>query len=256
MPQNTRPQVPLERVVTYRGADVPSSYVPMWWEVVIRRGQVFFRWYNETSEMPIDAQYLEMRWLKTSTNCWKVVPTPTRMACLFYDLAFLILPAWENEVLPNYSKRERKNWSYFGVTAEGDLGNRCYKLVVEIAQLMRERLGSERLHNLDPLNCESAGDVLEGIMGLQAMGYNWDPTFIVSDVSIAVHHLWNTPQLQNQWDMRTVAAAMYDLMNLYSMDEDRLYRIHVANLAKQIGIKLTIGCVVGFRCASIVYSFV
>ena len=61
MPQKTRPQVPLERVVTYRGADVPSSYVPMWWEVVIRRGQVFFRWYNETSEMPIDAQYLDMR---------------------------------------------------------------------------------------------------------------------------------------------------------------------------------------------------
>ena len=142
--------------------------------------------------------------------------------------------------------------SYFGATG----WNRCYKLVIEIAQVMRENLGSERLRNLDSLNCESAGDLLEGIMGQQAMGYIWDPTFIVSDVSIAVHHLWNTPQLQNQWDMRTVAAAMYDLMNLYSMDEDRLYRIHVANLAKQIGIKLTIGCVVGFRCASIVYSFV
>ena len=102
MPQRSRSHVPLECVITYRG-----PYVPRWWQVVIRRGQVFFRWYNETSEMPIDAQYLEMRWLKTSTNCWKVVPTPTRMACLFYDLAFLILPAWENEVIPNYSRRGR-----------------------------------------------------------------------------------------------------------------------------------------------------
>ena len=245
MPQRSCPDVPLESVITYR-------HVPRWWQLVIRRGQVFVRWYNETSEMLVDAQYLEMRWLKSSENCWKVVPVPTRMACLFYNLAFLILPAWENEFLPHYSIRDRKNLSYFGATG----WNRCYKLVVEIAQVMRERLGSERLHNLDSLNCESAGDLLEGIMGVQAMGYIWDPTFIVSDVSIAVHDLWNTPQLQNQWDMRTVAAAMYDLMNLYSMDEDRLYRIHVANLAKQIGIKLSIGCVVGFRCASLVYSYV
>ena len=114
--------------------------------------------------MRIDAQYLEMRWLKTSTTCWKVVPKPTRMACLFYDLAFLILPAWENEVLPNYSKRERKNWSYFGVTAEGDLGNRCYKLVVEIAQLMRERLGEDR-HHLH------AGRIREGTAHL--IGASW-----------------------------------------------------------------------------------
>ena len=144
MPQTSRPHVPLECVITYRG-----PYVPRWWQLVIRRGQVFFRWYNETSEMPVDAQYLEMRWLKSSESCWKVVPKPTRMACLFYDLAFLILPAWENDVLPNYSKRERKNWSYYGTTANGDLGNRCYKLVVEIAQLMRENWGEDRLCILD-----------------------------------------------------------------------------------------------------------
>ena len=45
-----------------------------------------------TSEMPVDAQYLEMRWLKSSEGCWKVVPEPTRMAYLFYDLAFFTLP--------------------------------------------------------------------------------------------------------------------------------------------------------------------
>ena len=92
-------------------------------------------------------------------------------------------------------------------------------------------------------------------MGLQEMGQNWDPTYIVSEVSIAVHRLWNTPQLQNEWDLRTVAAAMYDLMNLYNMDEDRHYRIYVTKQAKQTGIKLSIGRVVGFRCAFIVYSF-
>ena len=118
-------------------------HVPRWWVLVIRSGQVFWRWYNETSEMRVDAQYLEMRWLKSSEGCWKVVPEPTRMAYLFYDLAFFTLPAWENDVLPNYSRRERKNWSYRGVTANGDLGNRVYKLVVEIAQYMRVKLGYE-----------------------------------------------------------------------------------------------------------------
>ena len=248
MPERSFPDVPLEFVITYR-------HVPRWWELVIRSGQVFWRWYNETSEMPVDAQYLEMRWLKSSEGCWKVVPEPTRMAYLFYDLAFFTLPAWENDVLPNYSKRERKNWSYRGVTANGDLGNRAYKLVVEIAQYMRIKLGYERLHVIEQLNCESAGDVLEGIMGLQEMGQNWDPTYIVSEVSIAVHGLWNTPQLQNEWDLRTVAAAMYDLMNLYNMDEDRRYRIYVTKQAKQTGMKLSIGRVVGFKCAFIVYSF-
>ena len=85
MPQRSCPDVPLESVITYR-------HVPRWWQLVIRRGQVFFRWYNETSEMPVDAQYLEMRWLKSSEGCWKVVPEPTRMAYLFYDLAFFTLP--------------------------------------------------------------------------------------------------------------------------------------------------------------------
>ena len=205
--------------------------------------------------MRIDAQYLEMRWLKTSTTCWKVVPKPTRMACLFYDLAFLILPAWENEVLPNYSKRERKNWSYFGVTAEGDLGNRCYKLVVEIAQLIRERLGSERLYNLDQFNSESAGDVLEAIMGLQAMGHNLDPTHIVSEVSISVYDLWCTPQLVNQWDLSTVANAMYRLMDLNSIIEDLSYQSHVAKVAEKTGIQLSIGRALGFRMADYVYRF-
>ena len=92
-------------------------------------------------------------------------------------------------------------------------------------------------------------------MGLQEMGCNWDPTFIVSEVSIAVYHLWNIPRLKTEWDMRTVAIAMYDLLNLYTMDEDRLYRIQVTKLAKQVGIKLSIGRVIGFRCPSVVYRF-
>ena len=48
---------------------------------------------------------------------------------------------------------------------------------------------------------------------------------------------------------------MYDFMKLNTMDEDRRYRIHVTKVAKHVGIKLSIGRVVGFRCASVVYSF-
>ena len=142
-----------------------------------------------------------------------------------------------------------------GATARGDLGNRCYKLVVELAQLMRERLGYNRLYQMDQLSYQSAGDVLEGIMGLQEIRHDWDPTYIVSEVSIYVYRLWDTPQLVNQWDPRAVAGAMYRLMDLESFIYDLSYQSQVAKVAKKIGILLSIGRAVGFRCADYVYSF-
>ena len=57
--------------------------------------------------------------------------------------------------------KRRKEWSYSGATARGDLGNRTYKLVVEITHLMREKLGYDRLYQISQLNDEAAGDVLE-----------------------------------------------------------------------------------------------
>ena len=120
---------------------------------------------------------------------------------------------------------------------------------------MLQRLGYDRLYQLDQLNIESAGDVLEGIMGLQEMRQDWDPTYIVSEVSISVYDLWDTPQLVNQWDLRTVANAMYFLMDLNNIIEDLRYQSHVAKVAQKTGIKLSIGRVLGFRCASYVYSF-
>ena len=142
-----------------------------------------------------------------------------------------------------------------GATARGDLGNRTYKLVVELAQLTRQRLGYNRLYQMDQLSYESTGDVLEGIMGLQEMGHNWDPTRIVSEVSIFVYHLWDTPQLGNQWNLSTVANAMYFLMYFHNIMEDLRSQSHVAKVAKKTGILLSIGRTVGFRCADYVYSF-
>ena len=142
-----------------------------------------------------------------------------------------------------------------GATARGDLGNRTYKVVVELSQLMLQRLGYDRLYQLDQLNVESAGDVLEGIMGLQAISRDWDPTYIVSEVSIFVYDLWSTTPLRNQWDLGTVANAMYRLMDLNSIIEDLRYQSHVAKVAQKTGIKLSIQCAVGFWMADYVYRF-
>ena len=43
-----------------------------------------------------------------------------------------------------------------GATANGDLGNRCYKLVIELAQLMRVAVGCDRLYQMDQLNYKTS----------------------------------------------------------------------------------------------------
>ena len=250
-PVCARPFVPLECVINYTDDGGKES-----WQFVICKGQCFVRRGNESTLSPVSAQYLGRRWLRNPIDGGlDEVPLPSRMASLFYDLAFNKLPYWEYNVFPSFGRNERKTWSYAGVTAEGDLGNRTYKLVVEIAQVMRQRLGYRRLYEMDQLNHEKAGDVLEGIMGLQEIRHDWDPTYIVSEVSIAVYDLWNTPQLVNQWDPRAVAGAMYPLMDLESFIDDLRYQSQVAKVAKKTGILLSIGRAVGFRCAYYVYSF-
>ena len=92
-------------------------------------------------------------------------------------------------------------------------------------------------------------------MGLQAMGRNWDPENIVSDVCIAVRNLWNTPGPKDEWDMGGVASAMYDLLGLHTMAEDRLYSDHVTKVSKLERVKLSIGRAIGFGCARKVYRF-
>ena len=248
--------MPVERVLTY---DQPAS-----WQLVICHGQVFYRCNNRACRLanreccrllPVSAEYLAQRWCYCPVRGWHVVPEPTRMACLFYRLAIYILPEWEFHVLPNYSRAQRKAWSHMGATARGDLGNRTYKLVLHVAQLLRQRLGYARLYQIDQLGVEKAGDVLEGIMGLQYLGQPWDPTGIVSRVSINVERMWCFPELLNQWNYDYLAEAMYSGMNLHSIVDDFRYRIHVAKVTKKTSIALTIACVVGLRCAAYVNSF-
>ena len=63
-------------------------------------------------------------------------------------------------MLPHYSRAQRKAWSHLGATTRSDLGNRTYKLVVHVTQLLRQRLGLERLYQIDQLCVEKAGDVV------------------------------------------------------------------------------------------------
>ena len=142
-----------------------------------------------------------------------------------------------------------------GATTRGDLGNRTYKLVLHVAQLLRQRLGYQRLYQINQLNAEKAGDVLEGIMGLEHMGYNWDPEHIVSDVSINVYSMWCSPELMNQWNYDYLAEAMYSGMDLNSIVDDCRYQIHVAKVANKTNIVLTIRPFVGLKCAAYVMSF-
>ena len=250
-PMCARPFVPLECVINYTDDGGKES-----WQFVICKGQCFVRRGNESTLSPVSAQYLGRRWLRNPIDGgWDEVPLPSRMASLFYDLAFNKLPEWEYTVFPSFGRDERKTWSYVGFTAEGDLGNRTYKLVVEIAQVMRQRLGYRRLYEMDQLNHEKAGDVLEGIMGLQALGHNWDPEGTVSEVSIAVRNLWNSPALRNEWDLGLVANTMYGTMRLDSIRDDMHYQAQMARIAQKGAVKLSIGRAVGFRCAVLVVTF-
>ena len=142
-----------------------------------------------------------------------------------------------------------------GATTRGDLGNRVYFLVLHISQLLRQRLGYARLYWIDQLGLKKAGDVLEGIMGLQYLGQPWDPTGIVSRVSINVYVMWCSPELMNQWNYDDLAEAMYSGMNLHSIVDDFRYRIHVAKVTKKTSIALTISPFTGLKCAADVMSF-
>ena len=243
-----RAPLPVEKVINFN--DGVCS-----WQLVISRGQVFCRLRAGMRLVRVGDEYLQRQWLFSPALGWRVAETPTRMARLFYHLATCILPHWEIHVHPNYSRAERKGWSHIGATANGDLGNRCYKLVVELAQLMRVAVGCDRLYQIDQLNYESAGDVLEAIMGLQAMGVDWDPSHIVSETSIFVYRLWNTPQLSNEWNLNAVADRMFRAMYLNSILEELRHKSYVAKVALRESILLSIGPAVGFRMAAYVYSF-
>ena len=93
--------MPVERVLTY---DQPAS-----WQLVIRHGQVFYCCNNLACRLanreccrlwPVSAEYLAQRWCYCPVRGWHVVPTPTRMARLFYALPTRILPHWEFHVHP------------------------------------------------------------------------------------------------------------------------------------------------------------
>jgi len=177
------------------------------------------------------------------------------MASLFYDLATRILPYWELHVHHNFDRYTRKTWSNEGVTDEGDLGNRVYGRVVDLAQMQRQRLGYSRLYQLDQFNDESKGDVLEGIMGLHTMGYNWDPTGLVSEVCINVNNLWNTPELRHQWNTNDVVRTMYTTMQLDSIVDEIAYQTNTNKVLLKTTVALSVGRALGFRISSFVYRF-
>ena len=228
------------------------------WEMGISRGVVYCRWQGSTDWKVTDQDYLGQRWMLRPSREWVVVPKlrSDSIAYAFYHLATVLLPFWENYVHSQFNRSTRKQWSYDGVTALGDLGNRVYALVVKIAQLLRERLGSERLWLLDTLNFESQGDVLEGIMGLEFHTPGaYDPDSTVSTASIAVYDMWHDPTYCNLWVMCDLAKGMYDSLGLNAVKDQIDHKRFVANKAVMIDIRLTIVFVIGHRCAFCVYKF-
>ena len=207
----------------------------------------------------MDQDYLGQQWMLLPSGEWVVVPKlrSDSIAYAFYHLAMVLLPFWQNHVHSQFNKFTRKQWSYDGATALGDLGNMVYSLVVTLAQFFRERLGSERLWLLDQLNSESQGDVLEGIMGLEFLNPGvYDPDSIVSRTSIAVYEMWNTPAYFNDWYMPDLAKGMYESLGLNVVVKDQLDQERfVANKALMLDFKLTIFRVMRHDCASCVYTF-
>ena len=98
--------------------------------------------------------------------------------------------------------------------------------------------------------------MLEGILGLRRLGApGWDPTGVVSEVSIATRDLWSNPMLEGQRNLRTVAGQLYQHMRLDSIIDQHAYDSYAAKIAQKTSLALSIGCKVGFWCDSLVYEF-
>lgn len=181
------------------------------WSLLIVDGRVTCRLHDGT-EYAVTSQYLDQAWYRDGNGHWQIlgVRRISFMAALRY-LAIQLLPWWE-EVHWRYSKAERKAWSHIGETFQGDVGNRVYHLTIQLALEVRRRHGLGELWTIEGLGQEAAGDVLEGMMGLAALGHpllgqrHEDVRYNVEAAAVAVKEAWTLPRLVNVWDHTTLFA--------------------------------------------------
>ena len=161
----------MAKVMQYNGAATDGMHLG--WSMVIKNGIVFVLRGDSLEEICPD--YLNLPWFKSDDGNWEVLEElSTRYNFLraMHNLATSLLPWWESVIHANYSKYDRKEWSYHAdVTGKGDMGNRVYHQVIQTAIAMRRQYNYPDLDIVPHLNRESSGDVLEAILGLDALGH-------------------------------------------------------------------------------------
>ena len=167
------------------------------YHVVFKGNQVFHVAPNsEPIEVPI--QYLNQFWVYWQ-RCWLVLPNrppqqPASLESKWVYLALDVLPFWEEQILAQYSRADRKEWSHYGATTRnGDVGNDVYKVVIDGALRLRKLLQEQPLYTIAGMNRESKGDIIEGIMGLhwlRAQGWTKSAE-VVDTLSSWVWQQWN-----------------------------------------------------------------
>ena len=210
------------------------------WSMVIKNGKSFVQRGDSLQEICPD--YLNQPWFTKADGNWEVLETlPTRLCFLgaMHYLATALLPWWEAVIHPNYTKTVRKRWSHHGIVrGKGDMGNKLYYQVIQTAIAMRKQYNYVDLETLPYLNPESAGDVLEAILGLDALGHipMEKQRRCIEAACIGVEHFW-TNSLPHEWNTVRISLALLSQSHMYvelhpSEEQQEKHHRHQAHLAR------------------------
>ena len=235
------------------------------WSMVIKNGKSFVQRGDSFEEICPD--YLNQLWFKEADGNWEVLETRPRKVCFhaaMHYLATALLPWWEAQVHPNFSKTERKRWSHHGIVrGKGDMGNHVYYQVIQTAIAMRKQYDYPDLETIPYLNPESAGDVLEGILGLDALGHipMEKQRRCIEAACIGVEHFW-TNSLPQAWNTVRISLAVLSQphfhveLKLQPSDEKRhQYQAHLARVCSKNVSRLILRCL-PVELQSVVQAFV
>jgi L-rhamnose mutarotase len=156
----------VNNVVTFHRHYVSASEG---WRLMICKGEYFAAYTGSEmwTHVPRDSPWLARDWVwVSSTNTWTYVQDLRSLPRDFDDIAFGLLPHWDEHIHCNFSKATRKGWSHVGVTSRyGDPGNLTYYTLFRVCMALRRRMGAAKLWYLEYMNQESIGDIFEAVLG-------------------------------------------------------------------------------------------
>ena len=132
-------------------------------------------------------------------------------------LATLVLPWWEDKILHQYPRAQRKEWSYQGEYVLCET-NRLYAMLISLALHVRTNQGLPRLWTIEEMAAEAQGDVIEGILGLayisspllgDAHSRTSSTRWVLASI-LGLARCWNMDNYRNVYDPRRLQADFVD----------------------------------------------